>query len=96
MGCVGFAGVVDVPGVAGVGAGAGAGTTVGTSSSFFCILALRAKMITRITNPPQRIPIIQRITVSAVPHPPLLLVVVSVVVEVAGVSLLTHVVPSIS
>lgn len=39
------------------------------SSSFFCILALRAKIITRMTNPPQSIPTIHRMTLRTVPHP---------------------------
>ncbi len=49
--------------------------TIGTlpafalSSSFFCILALSAKMITRITKPPQRIPTIHMMIVRTVPHP---------------------------
>ncbi len=86
-----------VEGVAGVGVGIGVGAgvvgTVGCSSLFFCILALIAKMITRITNPPQRIPTIQRMITRTVESPPLEVAVsVAVCVSVSE----THVVPSIA
>lgn len=70
-------GVGGVEGVVGVGLGAGVGVGIGgmmtgafaASSSFFCNLAFTAKITTKMTNPPQRIPIIHTITVSTVLHP---------------------------
>ena len=57
----------------GVGAGVGIeGMMTGAfaeSSSFFCNLAFTANMTTKITNPPQSIPIIHTMTVSRVLHP---------------------------